>query len=97
MRALAPEVRFSMLVPTRKLSWKTVPQGPQGLKPSPIAYFTARLKPCPSYSVFFLKGTAFRPYGKCFAMNSALAAEGNHLLQTHFFRSLFRPYVNALQ
>jgi hypothetical protein len=36
--------------------WKTVPQG---LKPSLIAYFTARLNACPSYSEFFR--SLFRP------------------------------------
>ena len=43
-RALAPEVRFSTLAPT-KLLGKTVPQR---LKPFSTWNFTARLKPCPS-------------------------------------------------
>jgi hypothetical protein len=41
MRALAPEV------PAVRKHSKAVPQG---LKPPPIAYSTARLKPCPSFS-----------------------------------------------
>jgi hypothetical protein len=48
-----------VLVVTKKFAgnhWKTVPQG---LKPSPIAYSTARLKPCPSSSEFF---RSLKPY-----------------------------------
>jgi hypothetical protein len=40
--------------------WKTVPQG---LKPSPIAHSTARLKPCPSSSESF-RGL-FKPWREC--------------------------------
>jgi hypothetical protein len=39
-------------VATKKFAanhWKTVPQG---LKPSPITYSTARLKACPSFNEF---------------------------------------------
>jgi hypothetical protein len=40
----------------------------------------------PAEKLMFLKGTAFRPYVKCDAMNPALAAEGNSL----------RPLVSVL-
>jgi hypothetical protein len=67
MRALAPEVRLldmpdeighlSLHVRTlgtgahKEILRESLENVPQGLKPSPIAHFTARLKPCPSFSV----------------------------------------------
>jgi hypothetical protein len=44
--ALAAEVRFSTVISVPVQAWKSVPQG---LKPSLLWLFTARLKPCPSF------------------------------------------------
>jgi hypothetical protein len=47
---LAAEVRFFTVIPCRHKLGKNLPQG---LKPSLLWLFTARLKPCPSYKAFF--------------------------------------------
>jgi hypothetical protein len=43
------EVRFFTVNSVQVQAWKNVPQG---LKPSLLWLFTARLKPCPSYKAF---------------------------------------------